>query len=153
MDEQVVLRKWTSVDEVPDLLDVWKNSVERRKDFISAADLDAVATALEMVYSQSLEVIIAQRGEQVLGFAAWNATDVELLWVRHSDRQQGIGTLLLDHIIENSPEVEVHLDTQRLLAIDFFKNSGFCDVSEGHEDASPRLILRHETSQIKNVAR
>lgn len=153
MDEQVVLRKWTSIDEVPDLLDVWKNSVERRKDFISAADLDAVATALEMVYSQSLEIIIAQRGEQVLGFAAWNATDVELLWVRHSDRQQGIGTLLLDHIIENSPEVEVHLDTQRLLAIDFFKNSGFCDVSPATADAAPRLILRHESSATKNVAR
>lgn len=153
MDEQVVLRKWTSIDEVPDLLDVWKSSVERRKDFISAADLDAVATALEMVYSQSLAVIIAQQGEQIVGFAAWNDTDVELLWVRHADRKKGIGTLLLDHIIENCPDVEVHLDTQRLLAIDFFKNSGFCDVDQGSEGATPRLVLRHETSQAENVAR
>ena len=54
MEDQIVLREWTSIDEVPNLLDVWKSSVERRLDFLSAADLDAVAAALESVYSQSL---------------------------------------------------------------------------------------------------
>lgn len=153
MDEQIVLREWTSIDEVPDLLDVWKSSVERRKDFISAADLDAVAKALESVYSQSLEVIIAQQGERILGFAAWNALEVELLWVRHSDRHQGIGKLLLNHITNKSPNVEVHLDTQRVLAIEFFSNSGFSLIAGGDGAASLRTVLRHECSPADNVAR
>lgn len=47
MDEALVLRELASIDEVPDLLDIWRSSVERRGDFLSAADIDAVATALD----------------------------------------------------------------------------------------------------------
>jgi len=153
MEDQIVLREWTSIDEVPDLLDVWKSSVERRLDFLSAADLDAVATALEAVYSQSLKVRIAQQGKQILGFAAWNESEIEILWVRHADRHHGVGRLLLSYITERYPEVSVHLDSQRTLAIEFFQGCGFRLIPNAMETSAPRVILRYDFSSVNNVAR
>ncbi|QDY65765.1 GNAT family N-acetyltransferase [Glutamicibacter halophytocola] len=153
MEDSIVLREWTSIDEVPDLLDVWKSSVECRLDFLSAHDLDAVATALESIYSQTLHVRIAQQGDQILGFAAWNDSEIEILWVRHADRHHGVGRLLLSHIIEHSPEAGVHLDAQRTLAIEFFQNCGFRQVPIAVQESSPRLLWRYDFSRVDNVAR
>lgn len=153
MEDQIVLREWTSIDEVPDLLDVWKSSVERRLDFLSAADLDAVAAALESVYSQSLQIRIAQQGEQILGFAAWNESEIEILWVRHADRHHGVGRLLLSHITERYPEVAVHLDSRRTQAIEFFRTCGFQQTPSSAQGDSSRVILRYDFSSANNVAR
>ncbi|WP_417365195.1 GNAT family N-acetyltransferase [Glutamicibacter arilaitensis] len=144
MEEELVLRELESVDEVPDLLDTWRSSVERRGDFLSAADIDAVAVALEAIYSQSVSIRIAQQGQRIVGFAAWSATQIELLWVRHSDRQKGVGRVLLDQIIATTPGVSIHLDSQRRHAIDFFGDCGFKLISSDSEASEQRVILRHE---------
>ncbi|MGH3654549.1 GNAT family N-acetyltransferase [Glutamicibacter sp.] len=143
MEEVLVLRELVSVDEVPDLLDIWRSSVERRGDFLSAADIDAVAVALEVVYSQAVTVRIAQQGQRIVGFAAWSATRIELLWVRHSDRQKGVGRILLDAIIASTPGISIHLDCQRQPAIAFFADCGFEPVPGGPEALPQRVVLRH----------
>ena len=153
MEDRVVLREWTSIDEVPDLLDVWRSSVEGGFDFLSAADLDAVATALEAVYSQSLQVRIAEQGKRILGFTAWDNSEIRILWVRHEARHRGVGRELLKHITEHSPEISVQLDTQRLLAIEFFQTCGFFKDPNTLEDSSRRLVMRHRYSSARNVAR
>ncbi|WP_334123424.1 GNAT family N-acetyltransferase [Glutamicibacter sp.] len=153
MEDRVVLREWTSIDEVPDLLDVWRSSVEGGLDFLSAADLDAVATALEAVYSQSLQVRIAEQGKRILGFSAWDNSEIRILWVRHEARHQGVGRELLKHITEHSPEISVQLDTQRLLAIEFFQTCGFLKDPNTLEDSSRRLVMRHRHSSARNMAR
>ncbi|HCJ55846.1 MULTISPECIES: GNAT family N-acetyltransferase [Glutamicibacter] len=143
MEEELVLRELESVDEVPDLLDIWRGSVERRGDFLSAADIDAVAVALEAIYSQSVSIRIAQQGQRIVGFAAWGPTQIELLWVSHSDRQKGVGRVLLEQIIATTPGVSVHLDSQRRHAIDFFGTCGFKLISSDAEASEQRVILRH----------
>ncbi|UYQ76475.1 GNAT family N-acetyltransferase [Glutamicibacter sp. JL.03c] len=153
MDDQILLREWTSIDEVPDLLDVWKSSVERRLDFLSAADLDAVASALEAVYSQSLLVRIAQQGEKILGFAAWNESGIEILWVRHEERHHGVGRLLLNYITERCPAVVVHLDSRRTQAIEFFQSCGFQQMPSHPLGNSLRVVLSYDYSSVNNVAR
>ena len=144
MEEELVLRELESVEEVPDLLDTWRSSVERRGDFLSAADIDAVAVALEAIYSQSVSIKIAQQGQRIVGFAAWSPTQIELLWVRLSDRQKGVGRVLLDQIIATTPGVSIHLDSQRRHAIDFFGDCGFKLISSDSEASEQRVILRHE---------
>lgn len=143
MEETLLLRELSSVDEVPDLLDIWRSSVERRGDFLSAADIDAVAVALEAVYSQSVSVRIAQHGRRIVGFAAWSSTRIELLWVRHTDRQKGVGRILLDEIIASIPGISVHLDCQRQPAIAFFGDCGFVPVPGESASSPQRVVLRH----------
>lgn len=152
MDEALVLRELASIDEVPDLLDIWRSSVERRRDFLSAADIDAVATALEAIYSQSVTVRIAQQGQRIMGFAAWSDTRIELLWVRHSDRHKGVGRVLLEAIVAHTPGISVHLDCQRQPAISFFGDCGFLAVDGGPELVPQRITLRHTESLPRIVA-
>lgn len=143
MEEVLVLRELASMDEVPDLLDIWRSSVERRRDFLSAADIDAVAVALEAIYSQTVTVRIAQEGQRIVGFAAWSDTRIELLWVRHSDRLKGVGRVLLDEIVAHTPGISVQIDCQRQHAIAFFGDCGFEAVAGGPEHLPQRIMLRH----------
>lgn len=143
MVEELVLRELKSVEEVPDLLDTWRSSVERRGDFLSAADLDAVATALEAIYSQSLRIKIAEQHQRIVGFAAWSEQQIELLWVRHSERRKRVGRSLLDEVISTSPGVSIHLDGKRQHAIEFFEDCGFRQLAGGLEEFPQRVVLRH----------
>src|SRR5699024_3583359 len=85
----------------------------------------------------------SQQGLRIVGFAAWGPTQIELLWVSHSDRQKGVGRVLLEQIITTPPGVSVHLDSQRRHAIDFFGTCGFKLISSDAEASEQRVILRH----------
>ena len=82
-DGLLMIRPWSGVEEVPELLDVWRSSVEGRRDFLSVNDLNSVASTLETVYAQRALVYVAQLGTQIVGFMAMGDERVELLWVHH----------------------------------------------------------------------
>ncbi|GGL74128.1 GNAT family N-acetyltransferase [Glutamicibacter protophormiae] len=154
MTEMLVLRDWTSVEEVPELLDVWRNSAEGGRDFLSAADVDAVANALEAVYSQRVSVRIAQLGKDIVGFAAWSETRIELLWVRHHDRHQGVGSALLKDILTLCPATTIQINGQNANTLTFFLDHGF-EIEKAAEQADPlaRIRLRHVHISASDVSR
>lgn len=152
MNEMVVIRDWASIEEVPDLLDVWRSSVEGGRDFLSAADIDAAAAALEVVYSQQVTVKVALIGPEIVGFAAWSERQIELLWVSHHYRQRGIGGALLDNVVSSTPSIGIRINAQNQASLAFFSNHGF----EVERPASPlesaaRIWLNHV--QVGDVAR
>lgn len=154
MSERLVLRNWTSVEEVPELLDVWRNSVEGGRDFLSAADVDAVANALEAVYSQRVSVRIAQLGKEIVGFAAWSETQIELLWVRHHDRHHGVGSALLNDILALCPAACIQINGQNASTLSFFLDHGFQIEKEAeHTDQLARIQLRHVRLSAPDVSR
>ncbi|MFJ2620610.1 GNAT family N-acetyltransferase [Glutamicibacter sp. NPDC087344] len=154
MSEMLSLRDWTSVEEVPELLDVWRNSVEGGRDFLSAADVDAVANALEAVYSQRVSVKIAQLGTEIVGFAAYSATQIELLWVRHHDRHHGVGSALLKNILSRCPGTTIQINGQNANSLSFFLDHGFAvdQVADG-TDPLARIQLRHVNVSASDVSR
>ncbi len=154
MEDLLVLRDWTSIDEVPELLDVWRNSAEGGRDLLSAADIDAVAAALEAVYTQQVRVRIAQKGQRIIGFSAFSPGKIQLLWVAHHDRHMGIGSALLNDILALAPGICVQINGQSPKTLEFFVEHGFeIDVSIQAQEPGPRIDLRHVPNAVEDMAR
>ncbi|WP_313812694.1 GNAT family N-acetyltransferase [Glutamicibacter sp.] len=154
MEDLLVLRDWSSIDEVPELLDVWRNSVEGGRDLLSAADIDAVAAALEAVYTLQVRVRIAEIGDRIVGFSAFSPERIQLLWVVHHDRHQGIGSRLLKDMLELAPGLCVQINGQSRETLEFFTDHGFEKDPAKDPGRDPvRIDLRHVPSGARDVAR
>ncbi|MGO2053885.1 GNAT family N-acetyltransferase [Arthrobacter sp. MYb211] len=151
------IRPWTGIEEVPELLDVWRSSVEGRLDFLSAADLTSVASTLETVYAQRAEIFVAHLGAQVVGFMAMDERRVELLWVHHEHRQQGIGRALAAFALSSCAEIEMVLNAQNIAGLEFFRRCGFESEDQaglvGADAKSPSVSLRHARVRERPVER
>lgn len=151
------IRPWTGIEEVPELLDVWRSSVEGRLDFLSASDLTSVASTLETVYAQRAEVFVAHLGAQVVGFMALGDRRVELLWVHHQHRQHGIGRALADFARSRCAEIEMVLNAQNAAGLEFYKHCGFEPADQAHASGAdamnPSVSLRHAKVREQAVER
>lgn len=154
MEDLLVLRDWKNLDEVPELLDVWRNSVEGGRDFLSAADIDAVAVALETVYTQQVRVRIAELDSQIVGFCAFDSDRIQLLWVSHRERKNGVGSALLKDMLSITPGLCVQINGQQQQTIDFFTDHGFVpEPVKESPGALGRIDLRHTQHSVQDVAR
>lgn len=154
MEDLLVLRDWKNLDEVPELLDVWRNSVEGGRDFLSAADIDAVAVALETVYTQQVRVRVAELDSRIVGFCAFDSERIQLLWVSHRDRKNGVGSALLKDMLSITPGLCVQINGQKQQILNFFTDHGFLPVPATEALSSlDRVDLRHAQQPAQDVAR
>lgn len=145
VNDFLMIRPCSGVEEVPELLDVWRSSVEGRRDFLSVSDLNSVASTLETVYAQRCTVYVAQRGTNIVGFMAMGEERVELLWVHHEHRHGGVGSALAAFAYSKRTDVEMVVSAQNAAGIDFFRSCGFETRSGEPLNTEPaaNILLRH----------
>lgn len=149
----LTLRDLGSLEEVPELLDVWRGCVEAGRDFLSAADIDAVASALELVYTKRANVRVAHYGEEIVGFVVWGANRLEILWVHKSFRQHGVGRALAESIIGESTTLDIAINAQNRASLEFLLACGFVVTAEPDPtDDYARLELSHVEGRLQAVA-
>ena len=147
------LRDWSSVEEVPELLDVWRSSVESRKDLLSASDIDAVANALELVYSEQVQVRIAEAAGRIIGFIAYSPEHIELIWVHHEYRMSGAGRALIFDVTARHPGLSVLVNPGNRSSLGFFSHHGFVPADNCLPDPLERVELRHAPAAEAGMAR
>lgn len=154
-DGLLMIRPWSGVEEVPELLDVWRSSVEGRRDFLSVNDLNSVASTLETVYAQRALVYVAQLGTQIVGFMAMGDERVELLWVHHEHRHIGVGRALAAFAHSKQTNVQMVVSAQNAAGIDFFRSCGFELSAEEELSTEPaaNTLLRHASVGAKAMRR
>lgn len=154
-DGLLMIRPWSGVEEVPELLDVWRSSIEGRRDFLSVNDLNSVASTLETVYAQRSLVYVAQLGTQVVGFMAMGDERVELLWVHHEHRHAGVGRALAAFAHSKQTNVQMVVSSQNTAGIDFFRSCGFEPLTEEKLSTGPaaNILLRHADAGAPVVRR
>ncbi|HJX77772.1 GNAT family N-acetyltransferase [Glutamicibacter sp.] len=154
-DGVLMIRPWSGVEEVPELLDVWRSSVEGRRDFLSASDLNSVASTLETVYAQRSLVYVAQLGTRIVGFMSMGDERVELLWVHHEHRHAGVGRALVAFAYSKQNNVQMVVNAQNAAGIDFFRSCGFELSAEEKLSTGPaaKISLRHSGVGAKVMRR
>ncbi|PRB71246.1 hypothetical protein CQ011_04885 [Arthrobacter sp. MYb213] len=154
-DEALMIRPWFGVEEVPELLDVWRSSIEGRRDFLSVSDLNSVAPTLETVYAQRSLVYVAQLGTRIVGFMSMGDDRVELLWVHHEHRHAGVGRALAAFAHSKQTNVQMVVSAQNAAGIDFFRSCGFELSAEQNLSTEPaaNILLRHAGVGAKVVRR
>lgn len=137
------VRKPHGVEEYPRLVEIWRSAVRATHDFLSEADFLEIESHLVPAYFPAVNLLLAEREGQVVGFAGVADQNLEMLFVDDAARGGGVGSALLRAAIERFDVQRVDVNEQNPSAHGFYVSKGFTEIgrSEVDGDGKPYPIL------------
>ncbi|MGB1198340.1 MAG: GNAT family N-acetyltransferase [Thalassotalea sp.] len=127
--------KDTTLQDYPELLALWENSVRATHDFITEQDITSFKP---MILEQAFPVVslkcIKNNNNVILGFIGIHQQKVEMLFILNEARGQGIGKKLMEYAIAELSVNRVDVNEQNPLAIGFYQHLGFKVTSRSPVD-------------------
>ncbi|MFW0792487.1 acetyltransferase [Gordonia sp. CPCC 205515] len=133
-------------DEYPRLVEIWRSSVDATHDFLRTADRDAIEQRLATDYLPSVNLVVAEEGDRVVGFAGVDADKLAMLFVDADHRGTGVGSALLSEVFDANAVRFVDVNEANMQAVGFYRRWGFdvIERSELDDDGRPYPLLRME---------
>lgn len=129
---------------VEELTSVWRASVEATHDFLSAQDVDRIASYVpEAIRTVPSLVTACDDDGRARGFAGAGDGKLEMLFIDPAYRGKGVGAMLLDLAIRELGVTHVDVNEQNTQARGFYEHKGFEVIgrSETDEQGEPFPIL------------
>lgn len=126
------------VDDFPALVDVWRSAVHATHDFLPDADRDSIESLLASDYLPAVRLTVAELAGEPVAFAGTNEGKLEMLFVQAALRGQGIGSLLIEHVLHEQGVHEVDVNEQNPAAVAFYTSKGFVTVGRSAVDEAGR---------------
>ncbi|WP_197511812.1 GNAT family N-acetyltransferase [Tessaracoccus coleopterorum] len=124
-------------DDFPELIAVWRSSVDATHDFVTPQDLLEMEREVIPGFLPRLDLTIATVDDRVVGFAGSDGEVLEMLFVHDDFRGHGIGSVLLSRVVEGGVrELQVNEDNADSVA--FYRNRGFDVVRRTELDDAGR---------------
>lgn len=140
------IRPTRGAAEYPQLVEIWRSAVRATHDFLADEDFARIESSLSSVYFPAVTLAVAERDGRPVGFAGVVEGSLEMLFVADEARGAGVGTLLLQHVIEHFAVVRVDVNEQNAGAHGFYLSRGFAQTgrSDLDGDGRPYPILHLE---------
>lgn len=140
---QVSIRRATGPEEYPRLVEIWRSAVDATHDFLSETDRDEIESQLVSDFLPQVDLHVAERGGDLVGFAGVSEKSLEMLFVDARQRSHGVGTALLAFAVDTLGVNAVDVNEQNAHAVEFYRRRGFTVVgrSELDDQARPYPIL------------
>ena len=149
--EQVILRNSTDIEK---LLYIWENSVKATHLFLTQDDIEMLIPHVKLGIEGIDKLIIAKdKLGEPLGFIGVENKKIEMIFINSEHFGKGIGTLLINYVI-NILEVNlVDVNEQNPQALAFYKHLGFevYERSETDEQGNLFPILNMKFINDKSV--
>ena len=126
------------VDDFPSLVRVWRSAVDATHHFLPDADRDSIEGLLASDYLPAVRLTVAEIGGEPVAFAGTSEGKLEMLFVQDALRGQGIGSLLIEHVVREQRVVEVDVNEQNPAAVAFYNSKGFVTVGRRAVDEAGR---------------
>ncbi|MDR2320956.1 MAG: GNAT family N-acetyltransferase [Microbacterium sp.] len=139
----LIIRPARGAEDYPRLVEIWRSAVRATHDFLADEDFARIEGDLASVYLPAVTLEVAERDGRPVGFAGVAEGSLEMLFVADEARGSGVGTLLLQHVIENLAVTRVDVNEQNTGAHGFYLSRGFTPTgrSELDGDGRPYPIL------------
>lgn len=140
----LVLRPGRGPDDLEELTNVWRDSVEATHHYLSLEAIERLEPVVRDEYLPRLRIHVAERNGCTLGFIGMDSQHVAMLYVADEARSTGVGGALLDWAKEQSPLLSVDVNEQNPRAAVFYAKRGFTPVSRLQREAygKPQPLLR-----------
>ena len=126
------------------LLEVWEDSVKATHLFLSSGEIENIKEYVpQAIFGVSHLVIIENESHQPIAFMGIEDTRLEMLFIKNSERGNGLGKQLLNYGIENYNVNELAVNEQNPNAKGFYEYMGFKTYkrTELDEQGNPYPIL------------
>lgn len=124
--------------EYPALVAIWRGAVDATHDFLAEADRDEIEARLQSDYFPAVVLSVAERDGRPVGFSGVLDGTLEMLFVDATQRDGGIGTALLTHVIREHGVTKVDVNEQNVSAAGFYAHRGFEVVGRSETDEAGR---------------
>ncbi|WJY64275.1 putative N-acetyltransferase YjaB [Corynebacterium atrinae] len=145
----VKIRPTIGAAEYPELVKVWRSSVDASHDFLSEQDRDAIEDKLASDYFPAVDLWVAEHEGCPIGFSGVADGNLEMLFIAAEERGTGAGSALLAHAVQELGVLSVDVNEQNELAAAFYLNPGFEVTGRSDTDEAgrpyPLLHLRIST--------
>ncbi|WP_439028897.1 GNAT family N-acetyltransferase [Gordonia terrae] len=135
------------------LVAVWRAAVEATHHFLAPSDVERYASRMATEFFPSVEVMVAESNETVVGFSGTSDGRLEMLFVDPVVHGEGIGSTLLARAIDDAHVTDVDVNEQNPGAVAFYRSRGFEQVGRSPVDADgrpfPLLHLRLPHRQMR----
>jgi putative acetyltransferase len=127
-------------DDVPQLLEVWRRSVDATHDFLTSDDRVAIDRIVAEEYLPSASLTVAaDRDDVPIAFLGGSDREIESLFVHPSAHGQGVGRLLIEHFASlGEGELRVDVNEQNAGARAFYERLGFRVAGRSPSDGEGR---------------
>lgn len=132
---EIEIRSPRVPDEYPRLVEIWRSAVDATHDFLADEHRDAIEGQLAAAYFPAVDLVVAERGGTVVGFAGTHAGALEMLFVAADARGSGVGGALLSHALTKLRVDRVDVNEQNPQAVGFYERHGFVVTGRDALDA------------------
>lgn len=126
------------IDDFPALVHVWRSAVDATHHFLPDADRDSIEGLLASEYLPAVRLTVAELSGEPVAFAGTSEGKLEMLFVQDALRGQGIGSLLIEHVLHEQEVTEVDVNEQNPAAVAFYSSKGFVTVGRSAVDEAGR---------------
>ncbi|HEK0415667.1 TPA: acetyltransferase [Proteus mirabilis] len=111
--------------EAPEIIQIWKNSVDATHDFLTADDRQEIEKEVIGFFSKTPVWVATNQQDRPLGFMFLHDAHLEALFIDASARGLGIGKQLISHALALHPDLSVDVNEQNQQAVGFYQHMGF----------------------------
>ena len=111
--------------EAPEIIQIWKNSVDATHDFLTANDRQEIEKEVIVFFSETPVWVATNQEDRPLGFMFLHDDHLEALFIDASARGLGIGKQLISHALALHPNLSVDVNEQNQQAVGFYQHMGF----------------------------
>lgn len=140
MENNVITITSASEADFDRLTEIWEAAVRATHDFLSEEDVLFYKKQVRELYLGAVSLFVARDKQGLaLAFMGLSPPDkLEMLFVDPAYRGQGVGTALVRHAAEEYGSLDVDVNEQNPLAVDFYKKRGFVRVGRSELDGQGR---------------
>lgn len=129
---------------VNQLLEVWEDSVKATHLFLSSGEIENIKKYVPQALKKVSHLVIIENENNIpIAFIGIEDRKLEMLFIKNSERGNGLGKKLLNYGIENYSVNELAVNEQNPNAKGFYEYMGFkiCKRTELDEQGNPYPIL------------
>lgn len=125
------------------LLEVWEDSVKATHLFLSNKEIESIKEFVPQALNAVSSLVIVENNNIPIAFMGVENQKLEMLFIKNSEREKGVGKQLLNYGIEKYNIKELVANEQNQNAKEFYEHMGFkvYQRSELDEQGNPYPIL------------
>ncbi|EGO2851683.1 GNAT family N-acetyltransferase [Enterococcus faecalis] len=127
-------QKEVKKNDYPQLISLWRFSVEATHLFLSQADIDKIEVVLPDYFQQVQLSMWLNEEQKCVGFSGTNQQTLEMLFIDPVYFRKGYGGEIIKKLIEQESIIFVDANKQNEGAVKFYQSQGFQVIGESKED-------------------
>jgi len=141
-----MIRKYRETD-MERVLDIWWEASALAHPFLEAAFVEKVKNDMRELYLPNSKTWVFEEDNEVVGFISMLENEIGGLFVKPDEHARGIGTQLVNHVLDMISQIEVEVFEKNRIGRAFYDKYGFVPLKEFQHAESKQSVLRLKCSK------